>query len=115
MLATRSFFCLAIFVLAHFISDLDTRIQSSNLFHRANSNPRELGVAIFITGGQSSGSIWSIHHWLDSKCTAMLLVCSNGVLLPNYNYSMSLHRPVARGGSGGSEEPPSWKKGPQFQ
>ena len=24
-------------------------------------------------------------------------------------------RPVARGGSGGSEEPPSWKKGPQFQ
>ena len=27
----------------------------------------------------------------------------------------TLYRPVARGGSGGSEEPPSWKKGPQFQ
>ena len=25
-----------------------------------------------------------------------------------------MDRPVARGGSGGSEEPPSWKKGPQF-
>ena len=28
---------------------------------------------------------------------------------------LAVGRPVARGGSGGSEEPPSWEKGPQFQ
>ena len=36
-------------------------------------------------------------------------------LVPGGYYISMMSRPVARGGSGGSEEPPSWKKGPQFQ